>query len=204
VETAEERRIKKVKDIMNEKDEVVSGEEYEECTFVHVPHDLSLPMREVKMKVVKKKDRSEDALVDYLKPFFSAISDNVDFSLLKDNATRQLGLSSSAPTNVSEDALKAVANQGQVEVFCLVHATPSNKFKAINIYLDEIGMLKRLPLNKRASEYAFLAGYNPRPNFYGDIFIGRLVVSSAEFKIYKRLCTLLCMVPKLVFFYICL
>jgi CS domain len=34
-------------------------------------------------------------------------------------------------------------------------------------------MLKRLPLNKRASDYALQAGFNPPPQFYGDVFIGR-------------------------------
>ena len=35
-------------------------------------------------------------------------------------------------------------------------------------------MLKRLPINKRASDYAYQAGYNPPPTFYGDVFIGRI------------------------------
>lgn len=35
-------------------------------------------------------------------------------------------------------------------------------------------MLKRLPLNKRASDYALQCGFNPPPQFYGDIFMGRI------------------------------
>lgn len=37
-----------------------------------------------------------------------------------------------------------------------------------------VGMLKRLPLNKRVSDIAARAGFNPAPTFYGDIFIGRI------------------------------
>jgi len=37
-----------------------------------------------------------------------------------------------------------------------------------------VGMLKRLPLNKRASDYAAQAGFNPPPQFYGDVFMGRI------------------------------
>lgn len=37
-------------------------------------------------------------------------------------------------------------------------------------------MLKRLPLNKRASDYALRAGFNPPPQFYGDVFMGRVKV----------------------------
>lgn len=35
-------------------------------------------------------------------------------------------------------------------------------------------MLKRLPLNKRASDFAARAGFNPAPTFYGDVFLGRV------------------------------
>jgi CS domain len=35
-------------------------------------------------------------------------------------------------------------------------------------------MLKRLPLNQRASQYAYQAGFNPPPQFYGDVYIGRI------------------------------
>jgi CS domain len=35
-------------------------------------------------------------------------------------------------------------------------------------------MLKRLPLNKRASDLAARAGFNPAPVFYGDVFLGRI------------------------------
>lgn len=35
-------------------------------------------------------------------------------------------------------------------------------------------MLKRLPLNKRATDYAYQAGYNPPPQFFGDVYMGRI------------------------------
>ena len=43
----------------------------------------------------------------------------------------------------------------------------------IYIYLDEVGLLKHLPNNQRASTLALQCGYNPAPNFYGDVFVGR-------------------------------
>lgn len=98
----------------------------------------------------------------------------MDLNLFKGQAT-QFG-SSNAPGQVSEDAMQAVADEGQVESFTLVYPTSSNKFTGVNIYLDEIGMLKRLPLNKRAGNFALRAGFNPAPMFYGDIFMGRLTV----------------------------
>jgi len=109
----------------------------------------------------------------------------VDLNLFKGQAT-QFG-SSNAPGQVSEDAMQAVADEGQVESFTLVYPTSSNKFTGVNIYLDEIGMLKRLPLNKRAGNFALRAGFNPAPMFYGDIFMGRLtskpVITNVDFKL---------------------
>jgi hypothetical protein len=35
-------------------------------------------------------------------------------------------------------------------------------------------MLKCLPLNKWASAFAYHAGFNPPPNFFGDIYLGRV------------------------------
>ena len=181
VETAEERRIKEIRNIMKEEDvDVVDGEKYRSFSFVHVPHDESLPMKELNMKVLPSQVGKGDVLIEELKPFFSALSKKVDMSLFKDQATKHFG-SGDAPVQVSEDSLQSVANQGQVESFCLVQPIPSNKFTSVNFYLDEVGLLKRLPLNKRAADIAVKAGFNPAPKFYGDIFIGRLTVSIKVF-----------------------
>ena len=44
----------------------------------------------------------------------------------------------------------------------------------VYIYLDEVGLLKKLPNNKRASAIAARCGFYPAPNFYGDVFVGRV------------------------------
>lgn len=64
--------------------------------------------------------------------------------------------------------------EGNVEVFPLVRGIQSNGYNGVNIYLDEIGMLKRMPLNLRAGEFAGKAGFNPPPKFYGNVFLGRV------------------------------
>jgi len=187
VETAEDRRRKKIKEIMNENDEV-DGQEYENLSFVHVPHDESLPLKELTMQVPKDRLGSGDLLVEELKPFFKALSKKLDVSLFQDQAATTLG-SSDTPVQVSENSLQEVADQGQVESFCLVHPMSSNKFRSVNIYLDEVGMLKRLPLNKRAAGIALRAGFNPPPKFYGDVFLGRIsckpVLKNEDFKVGK-------------------
>lgn len=184
VETADDRRRQKITKVMNESDEV-DGEDFDDVSFVHVPQNDSLPIKELTMKISKNRANG-DLLIDYLKPFVSAMSKKVDLDLLKDQATKHFG-SGDGPGKVSEKSLMEVSSQGQVESFCLVQPVPSNKFSSVNIYLDEVGMLKRLPLNKRAGAFALKAGYNPAPMFYGDIFIGRLltkpVMKNVDFKL---------------------
>jgi len=187
VETAEERKIQELRNIMKEEDvDLVDGEKYHDFSFVHIPHDESLPMKELKMKVLPSQVGKGDVLLEELKPFFSALSKKVDMSLFKDQATKHFG-SGDAPMQVSEDALKSVASQGQVESFCLVQPIPSNKFTSINVYLDEVGLLKRLPMNKRCGDIARKAGFDPAPKFYGDVFMGRLnnkpVLTNVDFKL---------------------
>ncbi len=159
---------------MNEKDDM-NDAEYEELSFVHIPQDDSLPMKELKTKVPKNRNGTGDLLLNELKPYFKALSNKVDMKLMSTNTATTIG-SSGDNIQVSEDALRKVAEEGQVETFCLVHPRPSNNFRSVNIYLDEIGMLKRLPLNKRAGDMAFRAGFNPSPKFYGDVFVGRVTV----------------------------
>jgi hypothetical protein len=133
-------------------------------------------MKQLTTKVRKSQIGKGDVLMEELKPLFSALSNNLDLNLLQ--KTHHFGSGNDgSPGTVSQDALKAVAEQGQVESFCLVQPMPSNKFTSVNIYLDEVGLLKRLPLNKRAGAMALKAGFNPAPKFYGDVFIGRLKVS---------------------------
>ncbi|CAJ1936273.1 unnamed protein product [Cylindrotheca closterium] len=142
----------------------------ETVSYVLVPADSNLPMQELTFE--SSQDVGGDGLLEHVKPTFAKDSKKVDLSLLQQPSPMQMG--SSSPGNVSEDALKKVAQDGQVEIFNLVHPTPSNKFVGINIYLDEIGLLKRLPLNNRASDFARDVGYNPPPQFYGDVFLGRV------------------------------
>ena len=179
VETAEDRRRQQIKDIMNETDVGIDGEEYKDLKFVHIPHDQTLPIKELTMKIPAKSKTSStsgmggpDALIEELKPFFSALSKKIDMNLFQDQATRHLG-AGDVP-QISQEALKQVASQGQVETFPLVHPLQSNNYTGVNVYLDEVGMLKRLPLNQRIMEIAEKAGFNPPPKFYGDVFLGRV------------------------------
>lgn len=172
IETPEERRAKQVADALREADQIDPStlrETMTPITYVLIPADTSQPLQEFSFTPTAFK--SGDTLAVHLKSAFSGDGKGVDLTLLQ--VPTQLG-SGDGPTTVSQSALEKVAKQGSVETFSLVHPTPSNKFTGVNIYLDEVGMLKRLPLNTRASDLAARAGFHPPPQFYGDVFVGRI------------------------------
>ena len=145
---------------------------FREISYVWVPADDSQPMQERSVRVPA--NYRGDYLVDYLQKEFASGADKVDISLLQQQAQQTLAASPDTPSSVSEASLKQVAQTASVETFTLVHPTPANQFTSIQIYLDEVGMLKRLPLNPRAAAYAERAGFVPAPQFYGNVFLGRV------------------------------
>ena len=112
----------------------------------------------------------------FLKPYF-ADRKSIDTALLEDSATKHFAggdLQSLGGGKISAASMNSVAAQGSVETFCLVHPADTNNYTGVYIYLDEVGLLKKLPANDRASAIAAACGYHPPPIFYGDVFIGRV------------------------------
>lgn len=146
--------------------------------FVFVPQDDTQPLRTLYLPASVAQAKPGDALPEYVKPYFASDKQTIDASLLKDQATKHFAaggdLQQLAQTKLSPAAMNAVAAQGSVETFPLVHPADTNQFQGVYIYLDEVGMLKKLPLNARASQIAHACGYSPAPNFYGNVFIGRV------------------------------
>jgi len=149
--------------------------------FVLIPHDDSKPIRTVKMPSTFSKDHMGDVIPTFVKPYF-ADKRSVDASLLHKQATKHFAAGSIKDVdgsdcvdmgNISVSAMNAVAAEGSVETFPLVHPATTNGYTGVYIYLDEIGLLKKLPVNKRAAAIGGACGYNPAPIFSGDIFVGR-------------------------------
>lgn len=168
VEIPEQRHANRVANALREAENIESRG----IAYVMVPADTSKPLKELLAKCPSDW-KDGDFFLEHLKPAFSGTSDSVDLTLLQQSPMATLAGTAGSPT-VSDKALRDVAKQANIEVFSLVHPTESNQYTGINIYLDEIGMLKRLPLNTRASNFALLAGYSPPPQFYGDVYLGRV------------------------------
>ena len=193
IETVEERKaaalqrssmIKK-----NYKDEYFHPRDYEGVEggvvhFVCIPHDTSKPIRACAMPRAQtggaqgqlgSLPRAGDQLPLYVKPYFSD-GKCVDPSLLLQQTSRHFATGDSkmmSEKNITASAVDAVAAEGSVETFTVVHPDLSNSYNGVYIYLDEVGMLKNLPLNVRAGSLCENCGFSPPPKFFGDVFVGR-------------------------------
>jgi hypothetical protein len=76
------------------------------------------------------------------------------------------------PSKVAE-----LGSEGVVEAFPLTRPSENNGYLGVTVYLDEIGQLKRLPLNTRAASIASICGFKG-VSFAGDVFLGRISSNS--------------------------
>jgi len=145
-------------------------------SFVYIPQDESKAMATLQLPADFRANNPGDAIPKYVQSFF-ADSKTIDTNLLKEQATKQFAgggqLKGVDPEKISTAAMQSVTAQGSVETFPLVHPADTNRYTGVYIYLDEVGLLKNLPQNKRASQMAATCGYHPPPLFYGDVFVGR-------------------------------
>jgi hypothetical protein len=150
--------------------------------LVWIPQDESKPMATLTLPASFLKDHRGDAIPEFVKPYFAANKKSVDASLLQAQASKQFSSGQGIKgvdgkpvdmSRISTSAMNAVAAEGSVETFCLTHPADTNGYTGVYVYLDEVGMLKKLPVNKRAGAMGGACGYHPAPIFYGDIFVGR-------------------------------
>ena len=158
--------------------------------FVYIPHDTSKPLSTLTLpkRLVDALGPSGDIIPTYVKSFF-ADGLEIDDSLFNEQLSKQnlmggdLDKFASAATDnkttpsmdkLTSTALKSVTTSGSVETFPLVRPSSTNNNQGVYIYLDEVGLLKKLRNNTRASALAQQCGYHPAPNFYGDVFVARV------------------------------
>jgi len=158
--------------------------------FVYIPHDTSKPLSTLILpkRLVDALGPSGDIIPTYVKSFF-ADGLEIDDSLFNEQLSKQnlmggdLDKFASATTDnkttpsmdkLTSTALKSVTTSGSVETFPLVRPSSTNNNQGVYIYLDEVGLLKKLRNNTRASALAQQCGYHPAPNFYGDVFVARV------------------------------
>jgi len=74
---------------------------------------------------------------------------------------------------ITEDMLDMMTATETVDIVCLYPPRPADKFVGINLYCDDKGMVKNLPVNQRASEITQVVGKPTR--VFGDCFVARVM-----------------------------
>ena len=143
-----------------------------EFTFVRIPAIDDEPPEEIKATA----SSPGDSLLEILKLRFAG-------GAVK-NAE---GLRAEYGDAVDEkmDALNSIASQGSVEVFALVRPSSTTRpvpHAGTYFYLDEMGVLKGLPVNRRASQIASACGLKVESPFLGDIYVGRVCVNPSPMR----------------------
>jgi len=135
-------------------------------TYVCIPADEDAPVTECVAVVYDDERGTGDQLKKLLGPIFT--KGLVDAEALKHsnlvNLTQQTG-DASLLDKVTPAALAGMG--GESEVFRLSDT--------VQLYLDEIGALKKLPPNTRAGKLAARCGYGVGVSFHGDMYVGRYV-----------------------------
>ena len=173
IEFPEDRNVPKVDDDINNK--TASRKVY----VVKIPCDEREELSEIQIPV--KDGDNTDQMILILRIYFNSSTYQTKTKQiveeLKKNAPTMLG---NTDISVSDSTLENLTQNGNVEAFSLVRPSPTNDFCGVSFYLDEIGSLKKLPLNKRAVAIAALCGYDNVP-LLGDMFIGQFVTRTASF-----------------------
>jgi hypothetical protein len=161
VETVEDRKLAK-----EGKLDPNWGQGQKEITFkyVKIPWDETQPYEEIETKGYV----AQDCMLTLMKPVFAG--GNIDSQTAKKTALAQMGQS---VQTAGLDHLGEAAQGGTVETFALVRPAKTNSQQGVYIYLDEVGMLKQLPKNPRASSLAATCGFNGA-DFFGDVYVGRV------------------------------
>lgn len=102
-------------------------------------------------------DRDVECLLDELKSQMAAANSEQD---AKFSAARRAALMSQVPkgTEVPANVLEAAGQMQLVENIALLSNSVANGFVGVNLYADDSGALKNLPINMRASEICKCCG----------------------------------------------
>ena len=134
-------------------------------SYVRIPGDDAEPLEECTGVIYDDMRGAGDQMKKLLVPKFTV--GHVDEDALKKTTLQQVSQQDGDPNLLSQLTPDIVARQGaSVESFRLSDT--------VNMYLDEVGALKRLSPNKRASNLAARCGYGEGVPFCGDLYVGRL------------------------------
>eukprot|EP01051_Picozoa_sp_SAG22_P003861 SAG22_NODE_195_length_15606_cov_21.340878_4_plen_387_part_00 len=136
--------------------------------YVFIPASLDEAIEERKLEMPPGKE--VECLTNELKGHFQTVSSAAGgtSSGMMDAIKAQLG---DKAADIDPAVLQMFANQQMVDIVALQPGTKENGFIGVSMYVDDQGVAKNLPINRRATAMAAECGMSLAVN--GDAFIAR-------------------------------
>jgi hypothetical protein len=186
VETPEDRRLAKSNAARSAAERAAldpSSDDARSFTYVLIPSDPQLQM-EQRTAVVHADARGDgDVLATLLKRDFTGGTVSGDLLATSPHVHQMAGsIGDRDLTSITPQSIKGLG--GSTETLRLAAGTPreeggESNTDSVALYIDEVGALKKLPINARASALAARCGYGSGVMLHGDAFVGRLRTTAA-------------------------
>eukprot|EP00240_Pyramimonas_obovata_P005742 CAMPEP_0118929646 /NCGR_PEP_ID=MMETSP1169-20130426/6589_1 /TAXON_ID=36882 /ORGANISM="Pyramimonas obovata, Strain CCMP722" /LENGTH=324 /DNA_ID=CAMNT_0006871879 /DNA_START=52 /DNA_END=1026 /DNA_ORIENTATION=+ len=143
--------------------------------YVLIPADASQPMEE--LEVEQPEGKEVECLTNWMQEYYRKQG---RVASEEGKAAFRKQLSEKMPADmITEEMLSGAYGMQLVESVPLMSGGPHSDWEHVNLYCDDKGQMKCLPLNARAMGLADAAG---KPSqVYGDCFVGRVYETADDF-----------------------
>ena len=151
-------------------------------TIVYIPHNVDERIEE---RVVEYDDSTiVSCLTDNLKLHFkkrhTTSSNNRLSEYMSDLKSK---IKETNPTLPTDALAKQMASIQLVDIVPLLQQRKENKWECVSMYVDDNGLNKGIPMNKRAMQICMMCCAAPR-EIAGDVFLARAIDDNAD--LYER------------------
>lgn len=151
--------------------------------IVYIPHNIE----ELPTEQVIEYDASTivSCLTDSLKLHFKKthVVSSSNNRLSEYMTSLKSKIAETNPTLPSDELAKQMSSIQLVDIVPLLQQRKENKWECVSMYVDDNGLNKGIPLNKRAMELCIICGMEPR-KIAGDAFLARAIDDNAD--LYER------------------
>ena len=142
-----------------------------EFCYLKIPHDSREPVARLHSNVA-----DGDALLHVLKPVFADTAVLDKKTVERETAERLSQMMAQQPLQApSLETMQKLGNEGGAEAYPLARGDAENGYRAVSLYIDEIGTLRARTRNARAEKLCAAAGLTGL-SIHGDAYVGRLQI----------------------------
>lgn len=134
-------------------------------TVVYIPTDVTEPLAEWSIPIPP--GREVECLTSRLKEHYIATGPALSADAAARHASSLLEQAGTSAASVSDETLRAMAQMQLVESVPLLPGGASTNQTHVNLYVDDSGVAKNLPLNERACGLCAACGYVSLPILEG-------------------------------------